>query len=351
MDYLKRRFISNGVVVSIILTLFYYFLMEYTSFYFFKLPAFPIAIILGFINFISVAFEFKHSNPITRFLMQFSEIVKWGFLMFAFLAVAIWIIDSFIYPIPLLYRRLSLLLIVILFIYGYYNAHKLTITEHTLYIKDLPEEIDLIHLSDIHVGSVRRGNLLKKLVDKINEQDVDLVIISGDLADGTSEIHENDFADFKNCKVPVIFTPGNHDYYLDVEKIIKAAKKADMIVLDNDQTEFKGLNIYGISYDMFGENSIILNIDKDNTNLIIYHVPQQWDKFQELGFDIQLSGHTHGGQFHPGTFFVKLVFPYLRGLYEKNGNYMNVSDGIGTMGPPIRWGTKSEVGILKLRKK
>ena len=69
---------------------------------------------------------------------------------------------------------------------------------------------------------------------------------------------------------------------------------------------------------------------------------------KKAGVDIQLSGHTHAGQFYPFNLFVKMMFPYLRGLYEKEGSYLYVSQGTGTLGPPMRLGSRCEITLLNL---
>ena len=87
-------------------------------------------------------------------------------------------------------------------------------------------------------------------------------------------------------------------------------------------------------------------------NIIIYHVPYNWQGFSRMGFDIQLSGHTHGGQFYPVINFADLIFKYNRGLFKNTlGKYLHVTTGVGSMDTPMRWGTDSELVILKLKNK
>ena len=93
------------------------------------------------------------------------------------------------------------------------------------------------------------------------------------------------------------------------------------------------------------------NINPDLVNIINYHVPYYWDEFSSVGFDMQLSGHTHGGQFYPAINLTKLMFKYNNGLLKNNsGKYLHVTTGVGSMDTPMRWGTDSELVVLKLRK-
>lgn len=94
-----------------------------------------------------------------------------------------------------------------------------------------------------------------------------------------------------------------------------------------------------------------ITIDKNKVSIAIHHVPIAWEIFKEKGIELVLAGHTHGGQLFPFNFFVKLVFPYLRGLFKDNDKYMYVSDGVGTFTPPIRIGTNSEIAVFNLKKK
>lgn len=96
-------------------------------------------------------------------------------------------------------------------------------------------------------------------------------------------------------------------------------------------------------------------IKEDKINIINYHVPYSWDEFSAIGFDIQLSGHTHGGQFYPVTFFGKLLYEgHNMGLFKKSisskNRYLHVTTGVGSMDIPMRWGTDSEMVILKIVK-
>lgn len=350
MNFPKKRFLFK-TSQQLFLSIFYFCLLNYASYLFYPISTWDcmiIVICLAVIGIALVYVEFTRSNPISRFCIELLDSLNWFALMILFLVLAIAIFNFLAFPLPIVYDRLLLILVVGLFIYGYYNAHNPQITERTLYLDDLDEEIDIIHLSDIHVGSIRTPSILKKIVAKINALDADAVIISGDLADGSNRIQPNDFEEFEKVKVPVIFTPGNHDYYTGIENVFNACENAGIMILDNNQTKIGGLNVYGIG---FGSDETDFNVAEDENNLLILHIPHNVDEYYEMGFDVILSGHTHGGQFYPANLWVGAVFPLLRGLYEHDGKYVNVSDGAGTMGPPVRIGTKSEVGLLKLRKR
>ncbi len=107
--------------------------------------------------------------------------------------------------------------------------------------------------------------------------------------------------------------------------------------------EFKGLNIFDCLL-LFGDKEDVSNeqlkqaTDDDTVNIINYHVPYAWDLFARLGYNLQLSGHTHGGQFYPMNLFCKLMFKYNKGIFEENGNYLSVTTGVGSMDTPYEVG-------------
>ena len=312
-----------------------------------------LTILIGLNRFSPMLFEAHKSRKITRFLTTVDGLWMWASLMFLLDIIMIYVIGSFI-TLPSIVIVALLAIVPILGAYNYWKAHNLVVNEKTLEFNNLQRDINIAHLSDVHFGSVRHKEIISDIKDKLNTLDCELAIISGDLADGSSVVEEDDFMAFKDVKMPIIFTPGNHDYYMGIESVIGACRKAGVIVLDNESMEFECLNIHGVPYNM--EDRSIPQFDESLIkpgllNIINYHVPFYWEEFSNLGFDIQLSGHTHGGQFYPTIWVCKLLFGYNRGLFKNNlGKYLHVSTGVGSMDTPMRWGTDSEIVVLKLRR-
>lgn len=316
-----------------------------------------IAISTGLLRIIPMVFEEKKSRPVTRFLQTIDGIWMWASLMFTIEIIIIYLVGVFVeLPKELIYLLLAI--VPILGVYNYYKAHKLVVNECVLKLDNLTQDIDIVQLSDVHFGAVRHKEIIKQIADKLKELEdtCEIAIISGDLADGSSVVESHDFDAFKDVDMPIIFTPGNHDFYPGVDSVIDACKNADIIVLDNDKFEFKNLNIYGLTYsfediEMPTCDEIKDSLNPNLVNIINYHVPYYWDELSSLGFDIQLSGHTHGGQFYPAINFTKLMFKYNNGLFKNDlGKYLHVTTGVGSMDTPMRWGTDSELVVLKLRK-
>ena len=338
--------------------IFQFFLLKYLFLLFGGINEYCIAllaVLIGLLNCIPMFFEVKKSTPVGRFLSTISGVWMWASLMFLIDILVIYIVGSFIY-LPFEAIAIALAIVPLLGIYNFYKAHKLVVNEKTLILDKLSRDINIAHLSDVHFGSVRHKKIIRDVANKLKELEdtCEVVIISGDLADGSSVVMENDFLAFKDVSMPIIFTPGNHDFYPGIDNVIKACKKAGVIVLDNERIEIGDLNIFGLTFSFedretpkFDESILNPNL----INIINYHVPYYWEEVSQFGFDIQLSGHTHGGQFYPAVNFANILFEYNMGLFKNEfGKYLHVTTGVGSMDTPMRWGTDSEIVILKLRK-
>jgi hypothetical protein len=312
-----------------------------------------VSLIIGLNRFIPMIFESRKSRALTRFLTTIDGVWMWASLLFLIDILIIYIIGSFI-TLPLVVILILLLIVPLLGVYNYWKAHQLVVHEKTIVLDNLEHDINIAHLSDIHFGSVRHRKIIRDVSEKLNGLDCDLAIISGDLADGSSVVEIDDFMAFSNVKMPIIFTPGNHDFYMGIENIINACRRAGVIVLDNQSMEFGCLNIHGLtfSFDDRGKPKIDESLIKPGmVNVLNYHVPYYWEEFSSLGFDVQLSGHTHGGQFYPAIWLTNLMFKYNMGLFKNDlGRYLHVTTGVGSMDTPMRWGTDSEIVVLKLKR-
>jgi predicted MPP superfamily phosphohydrolase len=321
-----------------------------------------ITLLLGLLQSVPMLFEEKKSSTIGRLLSTIFGVWEWFLVMLFIDEVLIFIIGRFI-EISKEMIILSLFLILLIGIYAYYNAHRIVIKEKILKFDNLENEYTIAHLSDVHFGSIRHKQIIEDIANKLKEVSdaCDLVIISGDLADGSCAVKEDDFLSLKNVDIPIIFTSGNHDYYPGLENVHKACKNAEIRILENEGMVYYDLNIYGLSFS-FGDipmptaEELKSFIKEDKINIVNYHVPNGWDELSDIGFNIQLSGHTHGGQFYPITFLGKYMYEgHNMGLFKKTlknnkKGYLHVTTGVGSMDIPMRWGTNSEIVLLKLRR-
>ena len=321
-----------------------------------------IVILLGLLQVVPMLFEEKKSSKIGRLLSTLFGVWEWFMIMILIDEILIFIIGTFI-EIPVEVISLSLLIIAMIGIYAYYNAHKIVVKSQILEFDNLNKEYTIAHLSDVHFGSVRHKKIIEDVADKLEElsDTCDLVVISGDLADGSCAVEENDFIALKNIEIPIIFTSGNHDYYPGLENVHKACQKAGIIILENEGMEFDDLNIFGLSFS-FGDipmptvDELRSFIKEDKINIVNYHIPNGWNELSDIGFNLQLSGHTHGGQFYPVILLGNYMYEgHNMGLFKKKlennkNSYLHVTTGVGSMDIPMRWGTKSEIVLLKLKK-
>lgn len=358
MSFRTRRILISTPLVMI----FEFFVMKYLFLLFGGLEdlyLILLTIIFGILNVYPMILEKKKSRFLTRVLDEISGIWIFISLFLAIDLIIIYLTNYFI-EIPIYIILICLSIIPLITIYSYYKAHKWVINEKNIKLDNLTEDVNIVHLSDVHFGTMRHEKLIKDLTIKLNElsKSCDLAIISGDLADGSCVVEENDFLPLKDVKMPIIFTPGNHDFYPGIENVCNACKKARIIILHNNGLEFKGLNIFGLTFSFDEIETVSTDelksfIKEDMVNIINFHVPQKWDEFSKIGFDIQLSGHTHGGQFYPVVWIADKIM-YNRGLFKKRNNnknkYLHVTTGVGSMDYPFRWGTNSELVILKLMK-
>ena len=359
MSFRTRRVLMSTPLIAI----FEFFLMKYLFLLFGGLNdlyLLLLTVLFVLLNTVPMFFEEKKSRFITRTLDEISGFWIWMSLFFFFDILFIYIIGTFI-EIPFYIIVALLLLVPIITIYSYWHAHRIIIHEKTIELDKINQDINIVHLSDVHFGAIRHKKIILDLRDKLNELSTtcDLAIISGDFADGSCVVEADDFLPLKDVNIPIVFTAGNHDFYPGIENVYKACRKAGIIILDNEGMEFNDLNIFGLTYS-FGEiETVSLEelksfIKEDKVNIINFHVPQNWELFSGLGFDIQLSGHTHGGQFYPVVWIGNRIM-YNMGLFKKSiggkDRYLHVTTGLGSMDYPFRWGADSELVILKLRKK
>lgn len=262
---------------------------------------------------------------------------------------------KFIFNIPPFTAGIGIIVIAsIISAYSIINSMFLETKELEISISTLKRDMTLVQLSDIHLGSIRNSGFMKKIVEKTNALNPDIVLITGDTADGSAKLHPYMFNTIDNLKAPVFLGMGNHDFYEGLDNVLEVLKTTNINVLRDEIAEFEGLQIIGVDYSLERNylKKILPQIEIDNSkpSILMYHVPTEVETANEHGIDLQLSGHTHKGQLFPFNFLGRLVFPYFNGLYNYNGTQLYVSQGTGTWGPPMRLGSKNEVTLIKLKR-
>lgn len=216
------------------------------------------------------------------------------------------------------------------------------------------KQLKVVQLSDVHIGTVRNDEYLQKIVRKVNELQPDIVLITGDMVDGSAAVRPGMFDELKKIKSKVYFVTGNHETYeADLADVLKIISSSGVEILDNRVVEFKGVQIVGVSYNMkrghLREELSKLNIDKEKPAILMYHEPRDGAVAQDFGIDLMLSGHTHDGQIDPFNLPVKAAYRHSRGLYELGAMRWYISPGTGTWGPPMRLGSKNTITLFELQ--
>lgn len=247
-------------------------------------------------------------------------------------------------------------------IFGFiYGAKPPKIKSLKIKIKNLRKKMNIVHLSDLHVGKVIRKNFVEDVVQKSNSLNPDIVVITGDLVDLEVKEIKHYLEPLKNLKTKygVFYVIGNHEYFHGAEEIVEFIKTLHIRVLENENLVIdNNINLIGLN-DLFGNTVGVLKpdikkayngVDENLPKILLAHQPKQLRFIEEkYSVDLMLSGHTHGGQIFPFNILVKLDQPYVGGFHiYKNKIPIFVSKGTGCWGPPIRFLAASEITKIEL---
>lgn len=223
-------------------------------------------------------------------------------------------------------------------------------------------EYHIVAASDIHLGSFVRKRKVKKLVDKINELNPDIVLFAGDVVDSEPKpVIDQDLGSCFNdleSKYGVYAVTGNHEYIGDAEKSIAYLTKngikflRDSSILIDDEVYIVGREDIHKTR-MNGQNrkdlsELLDGVDMTKAIVLLDHQPYNLGEVAKYPVDIQLSGHTHHGQMWPASCITKAMFEVSRGYKKILGTHFYVSSGYGTWGPPVRIGSRPEIISIKL---
>jgi predicted MPP superfamily phosphohydrolase len=259
--------------------------------------------------------------------------------------------------------------------WGYVNARRTaTVVRVDVPITDLPEALHgftVAQISDIHVGPTIRNQYLRSIVERVNSLGADLVAITGDLVDGSVHelgAHVAPLVDLVSTH-GTFFVTGNHEYYSGVDGWMAALRGLGILVLVNEHVV---IHHRGVAPDCRGAAVVVAGVTDFNAHhfdqshrsdphlaladaplhaafrLLLAHQPRSAAAAAQAGFDLQLSGHTHGGQFWPWNHFVPLQQPFTAGLHKLQALWVYTSRGTGYWGPPKRFGAPSEITHLRL---
>ncbi|QRM20099.1 metallophosphoesterase [Dechloromonas sp. TW-R-39-2] len=250
---------------------------------------------------------------------------------------------------------------------GYINARRVArVVRVDIPLAGLPEAlvgVTIVQLSDIHVGPTIKQNYVQAIVDRVNQLDADLVAITGDVVDGSVEELHADTAPLGDLRsrYGTYVVSGNHEYYAGATAWMREFERIGLHNLDNrhlvierDGARFilAGVSDYSAAaFDASQASDPVAALAGSPPGLLrvlLAHQPRSARAAAAAGFDLQLSGHTHGGQFWPWNHFVPLQQPFTAGLHRLGRLAVYTSRGTGYWGPPKRFGAPSEIAVLRL---
>lgn len=266
--------------------------------------------------------------------------------------------------------------------YGIVNAAWLRVTRISVILPGLPEQWRgrvAALVSDTHLGHVRNGRFIRRVVRKLATLRPHIVFLAGDLYDGTAADFEKlaepwrgltsvtigqapssqaaaPFGDLTAGPVPlgVYYIAGNHEEFYSEAEYHEPLVAAGVRELNNQKVEVDGLQIVGVHYrdaahpERYRQILRSAALDRARASVLLLHAPVHMEMAESEGISLQLSGHTHGGQFFPYTWIAGRVWgKFIHGLRRAGNLQVYVNYGAGTWGPPLRVGTRAEIVLIK----
>lgn len=218
-------------------------------------------------------------------------------------------------------------------------------------------------VSDLHLGHIRNGRFVRRVVNKLLMLQSDIVFVTGDLYDGVA-------ADFEKLARPwaelvaspnaaalgVYYIAGNHEEFYRNAEYLPPLVRSGIRVLNNEKVEVDGLQLIGVHYgdavnaDRYRSMLRAMQLDRRRASVLLLHAPVRLPISEEEGISLQLSGHTHGGQIFPWTLIAKRVWQkFNHGLQRFGALQVYTTYGTGTWGPPLRLGTRPEIVLIRFQ--
>ncbi len=236
-------------------------------------------------------------------------------------------------------------------------------------VAGLPRALEgfrIVQISDIHVGNTVTRPFVEEVVRCVNDLGADLIALTGDLTDGTVPQLRRHVEPLERleARYGAFFVTGNHDYYFGQgEEWVAEARRLGMIALVNEHRLIEHgegrLLVAGVPDYKAGDfverhrsdpSAAIRGAPRADLRILLAHQPRSAAEAEAAGFDIQLSGHTHGGQIFPFHFAARLTQPVIAGLHRLGRLWVYVNRGTGYWGPPFRLFAPSEISLITLRR-
>lgn len=257
-------------------------------------------------------------------------------------------------------------IVTLLIVYGYINASHPRVNRLEITTNKKIEgynELKIGLASDIHLGTIIGPKKLNKLAALFDKEKPDIIFLAGDLLDEAQDpiIFEDIGAPLRKLSAPlgVYAVPGNHEYIGGAHKALAYIQSLNLILLrDSVAHPVKGLSLIGRDDYQMGRftglrrkslDSLMLKTDPANFLIVIDHQPATLHEAAKNEIDLQVSGHTHDGQFWPISFITRSIYEISKGYGRIGNTHVFVSTGFGTWGPPVRIGNRPEIVIITVK--
>ena len=250
---------------------------------------------------------------------------------------------------------------------GFVIARRPRIVNVDIPVSRLPKPLhgfSITQISDVHVGPTIRREFVERLVRRVNGLRADLIAVTGDLVDGSVQQLASHTAPLSqlSARHGVFFVTGNHEYYSgeaawtrEIRRLGLTVLKNQHVVLDHDGASLvlAGVDDIGAHhYDAAQRSDPAAALEgaplDAGAKILLAHQPGSAQAAAQAGYDVQISGHTHGGQFWPWNLFVRFFQPFTAGLHRMKSLWVYVNSGTGYWGPPNRFGVPAEITRIRL---
>jgi predicted MPP superfamily phosphohydrolase len=335
----------------------------------------PIYLVSGIVLFIALLTGMIFSNSMPQVVAKavcfagFSYIIIFSYLLISFLFVDIVRLFSLVIqmrPVYMANFRLWMMVATlgvtgIAMIAGNYRFNHPSVVTLNLSTKNPRQNkvLTIVAASDIHLGISIDKKRLQSYVKMMNDQHPDIVLLAGDISDRSMipVIKQNMLEEFSNIKAPmgVYAIYGNHEHYAETPTATADyLKKAGIVVL-RDSACLVDNSFYLIGRDDRTNQKrktlkeIVKGLDMKYPRILMDHQPFHLEEAENNNIDLQLSGHTHNGQFFPINLIIKSFYELSYGYLKKGNTHYYVSSGLGLWGPQYRIGTQSELVVIHLK--
>jgi len=311
--------------------------------------------VLSSVSFFSgMGITFRYNNVITR---GYNHLVGVWMVVFILIMGMLWpydIIKLLGYrPDHVLAGRIIVGLALLGGVGGAVNAQIIRTRKLSFSKGNIKRKRRIVLLSDIHIGPVHGPGYLRRVVKKTVALSPDLVLMTGDLLDGPFNQEDRWFGCLQDIKVPVYLSPGNHEHMAGSDEVNRLLKGTGVRLLVNERVDMGDMEV--IAVDFSWKRSEVVDFirrvppRRGKYTVLMSHGPPCFDDAAGMGVDLQLSGHTHGGQFFPFTLLGRIFVKRRYGIHRKGDAVMYVTSGTGTWGPPVRLCSNSEMVIIELK--